>query len=360
MPNQEASLALLVHPHQLEVQEFTSYALVVDARGRAEFAIDHIADAINVPVRDASLQLKRRSHTSVDDSESALPRALAAQVNCLDTAAPLLVYCDRGGLDSLVWAEPLRRGGRRVDVLPGGWINYRRWVTAGLEILPRSMRLLRLFGAPGSATQRVVTALAGNGHQVIDMATVSGLGIAPGVPLPASSRLTQSGFETRLLDTLRTMDTGREVWIAHSEATPADLSWPPALRSALNRASTVRLDVPLAVRVRAWRDELKAAAITGDRLIDLFKTVTPAVGMPMVDKWRRTFKDHGIEALLAAILVGLIDASFAAHHANAESPRPLQTLAVKSLSVAFLAKATADLSLQSPGELRAGNGSISP
>ena len=70
MPNHESSLALLVHPHQLEVQEFSSYALVVDARGRAEFAADHIADAINVSVRNASLQLPPKLHTSVGDSES--------------------------------------------------------------------------------------------------------------------------------------------------------------------------------------------------------------------------------------------------------------------------------------------------
>ena len=360
MPHQEASLALLVHPHQLEVQEFSSYALVVDARSRAEFAVDHIADAINVPVRDASLQLPPKTHASIDDSESGLPKALAAQVDSLDAAAPLLVYCDRGGLDSLVWAEPLRSLGRHVDVLPGGWINYRRWVTAGLEILPRSMRLLRLFGAPGSATQRVLAALAGSGHQVIDMASVSGLGIAPGVPMSARTRLTQSGFETRLLDALRTMDTGREVWIAHSEFTPADLSWPPALRSALNRASTVRLDVPLAVRVRAWRNELKAAAITGEGLIASFKAVKPAIDATMLDKWRRTFKDHGIEALLAAIVVGFIDASFVPQETDQVNSPPLQVLSVKSLSVASLAKATADLSLQSPVELRAGNGSISP
>ena len=245
-------------------------------------------------------------------------------------------------------------------MLPGGWINYRRWVTAGLEILPRSMRFFRLFGAPGSATQRVVTALAGNGHQVIDMASVSGLGIAPGMPMSARTRLTQSGFETRVLDALRTMDIGREVWVAHSEITPPDLCWPPALRSALNRASTVRLDVPLAVRVRAWRDELKAAAITGDRLIDLFKTVTPAVGMPILDKWRRTFKDHGIEALLAAILVGFIDASFVAQETDQVNSPPWQVLSVKSLSAASLAESTLALNLQSPVELRLGNGSISP
>jgi len=41
-----------VHPHQLEVQDWASYALVIDARPPREFAQDHIPGAVKRPVVD--------------------------------------------------------------------------------------------------------------------------------------------------------------------------------------------------------------------------------------------------------------------------------------------------------------------
>ena len=44
--------ASLVHPHQLEVQEFSTYSLVIDAQSPHEFDEDHIPGAVNLPVVD--------------------------------------------------------------------------------------------------------------------------------------------------------------------------------------------------------------------------------------------------------------------------------------------------------------------
>ena len=50
MPTHLASLDSLVHPHQIEVQEFSSYALVIDARSAEAYQEDHIPGAVSVPV----------------------------------------------------------------------------------------------------------------------------------------------------------------------------------------------------------------------------------------------------------------------------------------------------------------------
>jgi tRNA 2-selenouridine synthase len=42
-----------------------------------------------------------------------------------------LVYCFRGGKRSRLWADNLRTIGFKVDLLAGGWKNYRRWVREG-------------------------------------------------------------------------------------------------------------------------------------------------------------------------------------------------------------------------------------
>jgi tRNA 2-selenouridine synthase len=39
-----------VHPSQLAVRDFSSYALIIDARSPREFAEDHLPGAVNLPV----------------------------------------------------------------------------------------------------------------------------------------------------------------------------------------------------------------------------------------------------------------------------------------------------------------------
>lgn len=50
MPTHLASLDPLVHPHQIEVQEFASYALVIDARSAGAYQEDYLPGAVSVPV----------------------------------------------------------------------------------------------------------------------------------------------------------------------------------------------------------------------------------------------------------------------------------------------------------------------
>ena len=50
MPEFTSPLSSLLHPHQIEVQEFDSYALVIDARPPAEYEEDHLPGAVNLPV----------------------------------------------------------------------------------------------------------------------------------------------------------------------------------------------------------------------------------------------------------------------------------------------------------------------
>ena len=113
MPTSPIALRLPAHPHQLEVQEFDSYALIVDLRSTAEYNDDHLPGAVSVP--------------------SGAPRSLEPQTARLTPGESVLVYCGRGGLDSAELAAQLRRRGHATDVLSGGWDNYRRWVTASAK-----------------------------------------------------------------------------------------------------------------------------------------------------------------------------------------------------------------------------------
>ena len=311
-------LGSLVHPHQIEVQEFSSYALVIDARPRTAFDEDHLPGAVNLPVEalgpptevatDAS-QASRGTQLRVAQSPAkGLPYALAALVARLAPDDRVLVYCHRGGLDSAVWAEPLRAGGWWVDVLPGGWPNYRRWVSAGLEILPRVLSFRVLQAPPVSGVDRVLATLEGRGQQVLDLVGLTGQNLVPGVVSPAEPGASQAAFESGVLHALRRCEPERDVWVNELVVDDAaSLAIPPSLGDRLRRSPAVRVTVPLAQRLRAWQQSLNAVGADLERVVTALSTLATPPTKAMSAHWRKLAGPSGVEAALSAIVEEFID-----------------------------------------------------
>lgn len=311
MPTSLASLDSLVHPHQMEVQEFASYALVIDARSSGAYQEDHLPGAVNVPVagngRSASSVSEVADAIGVAEPLPEIPYALAAHAQRLSAGDTVLVYCDRGGLDSMVWAEALRARGLRVDILGGGWINYRRWVAAGLELLPRVLTFRVLVAPPLSGLCRFLDVLARRGEQVLDLAALAGQRLVPGLPLQGDEPPSQAAFETALLDALRRLDPRRPVWIRDGIAGQGDLRLPPALRDALRRANIVTLEVPLHVRALAWLERLQAMGTPMASLLQALSASSLPPPSQTVEHWRALASAGQVTDALAAIIQGYVD-----------------------------------------------------
>ena len=109
------STAALVHPHQLAVQEFASYALVIDARSPHEFAQDHIPGAVNLPVVDdeefAEVGIRHKTDThgayliGVDYSLRNIADQIKPLISRYTPQDRFLVYCFRGGKRSRLRAK---------------------------------------------------------------------------------------------------------------------------------------------------------------------------------------------------------------------------------------------------------------
>lgn len=300
MPTQLASLDSLVHPHQIEVQEFSSYALVIDARSTEAYQEDHIPGALNLPVATQRLQEPKAEGTALvaSDAEPSVPYALAAHLGGLSAGASVLVYCDRGGLDSLVWAEPLKALGYRVDVLGGGWVNYRRWVTAGMEALPRALTFRRLVAPLAGGMCRVIERLVKQGEQVLDLTALAGQWLLPGLTLPGDMQPSQAAFDTALLHTLRGFDPQRPVWTRDGINGLGEIASPPSLRDALQRADCLWLEVPTSVRAQAWNERMVTMGVD---LAGLLRAISASAGSPtnaVTDRWRSLADGgHAIDAL---------------------------------------------------------------
>ena len=256
VPDSPEAFSPPVHPHQLEIQEFSNYGLIIDARPLAAFEQDHLPGAVCLPAAwsgdAAPSRLGEAGALVTSEARTGLPYELAVTLSQLPEGSPILVYDDRGGLDSQPWLTSLTRTGWRVDVLPGGWPNYRRWVSAALELLPRTLTLIHWTAPPLSGCAQVIAALAARGEQVVDL-----------VALAHPERLiwgewlqtarTQEAFETLLLDQLRRMDPERCVHVSGAAAL-GSLQLPAALRDGLAAAECVDMQTEVLIRatVEAW------------------------------------------------------------------------------------------------------------
>jgi tRNA 2-selenouridine synthase len=260
VPDSPEAFGPPVHPHQLEIQEFSSYGLIIDARSVAAFDEDHLPGALCAPSSwsNAGVALPTGAGSALLATEAnpALPYGLAAVLDQLPADGSVLVYDDRGGLDSQFWAERLQARGWHVDVLPGGWPNYRRWVTAGLELLPRTLTLTHWSAPPLGGTAQVLAALATQAEQVLDLGALAHPERLIWGHWRQTSR-SQEAFETLLLDQLRRLDPERRIHVG-GVSELGGLTLPAGLRDALAGAEGMVIAATPDARVRAWREVLEA------------------------------------------------------------------------------------------------------
>jgi len=338
MPEFASPLSSLLHPHQIEVQEFDSYALVIDARPPAEYEEDHLPGAVNLPVVPLAIPSSVATGVLGDSSNGSgrrlegVPEALAAYVSRLSPDDRVLVYCHRGGLDSVVWAEPLRAAGWSVDVLPGGWPNYRRWVAAGLEVLPRGLSFRVLQAPPLSGIERLLAALEFQGHQVLDLLALTGQRLVPGVLSRADRGVSQAAFESAVLRALRRYTPDRDVWVNELVVHPEDsLALPSTLAQQLRHSPAVRVLVPAAQRSHAWQQNLNASKADLDQVVSALCALPAAPTKTMTAHWQKAATREGSGPALTAIIEEFIDPRYDRLSAECAA-RPIEcTLEIDSL-----------------------------
>ncbi|MBK8066004.1 MAG: hypothetical protein IPK29_19980 [Betaproteobacteria bacterium] len=273
MPSSFAPVGSTVHPHQLEIQDFSLYALVIDARHPAAYAQDHIPGAVNVPAA-----------TAIPGTALPMPCELAAHAEGLVRNDMVLVYCDRGGLDSEVWARPLRAAGFAVDVLGGGWGNYRRWVAAGLELLPRAGRSATWSRRPSAACAESSACWPARPAGARHLGT-GRQRLVPGLACQGMRRLRRMPWRRFCWIACASAIPDLSVWVRVGPAPLTALALPPALRDALARADEVVLQVPLAERAKAWLERIQAMRTPLPSLIAAFSASALPPPSGLAQQW---------------------------------------------------------------------------
>ena len=271
--------------------------------------------------------------------EGHVPPVLAALVAPVTPDQAVLLYCGQGGRVSQPLAKALRRQGWTVDVLPGGWINYRRWVQAGLEVLPRLVTFRILSSALGCEVRRGLKAIRREGHQVLDIAGL--VGLQDGVlRSPEVRQPSQAWFESQVLQSIRDLDPRAPVWTGDVDSQVGDLVLPGALTDALAIAPTATLVVPMAERLRRWQEDAPALAGSLPGLVDEIGHARPAPVPVLMDRWRLLAEQRAVDPLMSSLLSDHLDPAHAEHIATKAARRhALPPLVTDSLAPNALADA---------------------
>ena len=294
---------------------------IVDVRSESEYAEDHMPGALSCPVltdaeraevgtmdrQQSSFEAKRRGAAYVARN---IARHLEQSFADKPRSWKPLVYCWRGGNRSGAMTHILARVGWQARQLEGGYRAFRRAVLAELEQLPTPLSFRVICGTTGSGKSRLLQHLAEAGAQVLDLEALahhrgSVLGSLPALPQPS-----QKQFETRIWHALRGFDSSRPVFVESESRKVGALRVPDQLLLAMRASECVRLELPLAARVRLLRDEYVHFEADKAGLLERLDCLVPLHGHERVGAWKALVDEGRWDALVERLLVEHYDPAY--------------------------------------------------
>ncbi|MGZ6014626.1 MAG: tRNA 2-selenouridine(34) synthase MnmH [Phenylobacterium sp.] len=298
---------------RVDLASLAGYDAVIDVRSPGEFAQDHAPGAINLPVlSDAEraevgtiyVQEDRFKARRVGAAYVAANVARHLQSELADRPGGFrpLIYCWRGGMRSNAMATILAQVGWRTTVLAGGYMTWRRHVTARLYDGTLPFRVVVLDGYTGSGKTEVLQRLAQRGVQTLDLEGLAAhrgslLGALADRPQPS-----QKMFESQLLAEIDRLDASRPVVVEAESSKVGERMVPPALWQAMAIAPRIELMASSAARARylvsAYRDIIADRAALDEALRRL---PTPP-GRKRLAAWTELADAGAFDALALALM----------------------------------------------------------
>lgn len=304
---------------------------IIDVRSPAEFALDHIPGAINLPVLDdaeraeiGTLYVQQSKFLARRLGAGKVARNIAAHLDDAlsdrDGSFRPLVYCWRGGQRSGAMAAVMDQIGWSVTVLDGGYMTWRRGVQAVLYGDGSGLDLVLLDGGTGSGKTALLARLADRGVQVIDLEGLAAhrgslFGALKDRPQPS-----QKLFESRLFVAIEGLDPDRPIVVEAESSRIGARTVPPALWATMGRARVIEVSSP--VEARAAFSARVYADIAADTvaLEAVLGRLPPHHSKETVSGWKVLAQEGRIEPLAAALIADHYDPAYRRMSARRDRP----------------------------------------
>lgn len=286
---------------------------ILDVRSPAEYADDHIPNAISVPV----LNNEERAHigtlfSKVSPFEAKkqgavlIARNIARHVEESFSHHPKswqpLVYCWRGGMRSGAMAHILAQIGWRSERLEGGYKAYRRMVINTLETLPKQLNFSVINGSTGSGKSHLLHALADQGAQVLDLEHLAQHRGSLLGKLPEQTQPSQKTFETRLWHILSTFQSDRPVYIEAESRKVGSLSVPNALHERMRASPCINIEATQEARISLLMHDYAHFMHNPLLLTDRISILIDMHGRSVISRWTEMIKKNEWALLVEALL----------------------------------------------------------
>ncbi|MBQ2262425.1 MAG: tRNA 2-selenouridine(34) synthase MnmH [Loktanella sp.] len=297
------------------------YDTVIDVRSPAEFALDHVPGAINLPA--LSNEERARVGTIYKQISPFDARKIGASLVARNVADHLataladkdgawrpLIYCWRGGQRSGSFASILSQIGWRAETVQGGYQTFRRLVHDAVYHTPLIHRIILLDGNTGTAKTALLARLAAKGVQVIDLEAFAN---HRGSLLGGSDngQPSQRAFETRIALALHHFDPARPVLIEAESSKIGRLIIPPMLWSAMCAARRIAVRAPLAARAAYLAQAYADIAADHNEMAHRLAPLRYIRGHDLVDGWLGLLRAGDLTGFATALMDQHYDPAYA-------------------------------------------------
>jgi tRNA 2-selenouridine synthase len=305
-------------PHILKIAQLadklSQFDAIIDVRSPAEFALDHIPGAINLPVLNNEQRIE--IGTLYKQVSPFAAKKLGASYVSQNIAHHLqhdlldhprewrpLIYCWRGGERSGAFTHILNRIGWKAMQLEDGYQGFRRIVIDSLSQTAEDYSFQVICGMTGSGKTRILQELNSLGAQVLDL---EGLANHRGSVLgnePLIDQPTQKAFETRLWHALNQLDSSRPVFVESESKKVGGLHVPDALMERIRHGQCIELRASMQTRVAWLLHEYQHFLIDTVGFKDKLALLTSRYGKLQIAQWQEAIDQKEFPALVEELLV---------------------------------------------------------
>jgi tRNA 2-selenouridine synthase len=295
------------------LQDLDRFDSIIDARSENEFSLDRLPGAVNWPtLNDAERHEIGTIYKQVNPFEARKRGGAIAARNIgnhieryvLDKPRDWkpLIYCWRGGQRSGSLSLVLSQIGFRVSLVEGGYKAFRAALVADTERIAAQFDYRVVCGATGSGKTRLLSALARQGAQVLDLEALANhrssvLGAIPGLEQP-----TQKAFDTRIWDVLRRFDSSRPVYVESESRKVGNVSVPITVMVALRRGPCLNLVLDNTQRVALLMEEYAFFAHDIEAFCERLDVLSELRGKAVVAEWKTALRLGHVEAVVLDLL----------------------------------------------------------
>ena len=271
--------------------------MIIDVRSPAEFEIDRIPGAINMPVlfnderAEIGTMYKQVSAFHARRYGGAIvARNISNHIltHLQEKSAEFrpIIYCWRGGQRSNSFAQICSDVGWQTYLLEGGYKAYRKRVLIDLETKTPSLKLILISGPTGTGKTRLLKEIQQTGGQILDLEALANhrgslLGLRPGEKQP-----NQKYFESLLLQSIKKLDQDEPVFVEAESSKIGEIQIPKHLFNLMKTAPLIEIYMPLEKRAQFLVKEYEYLQIRTQALFKLFDAMFYRHGKDKTDLWR--------------------------------------------------------------------------